>query len=82
MSRDVDLQDVEFSFGSSRERETTRNNPRDPLGGKRVVSRNSNYKALRGIIKDTNSIRGTARVELEAGQRVRTFKLHELKDLE
>ena len=77
---DLDFAETEFSFGAQ-PLEATISQTRTPdvLEGRQVFA-DGYLKGYRGIIKSTNRIRGTAQVELEAGQRIRSFYFSELYD--
>lgn len=86
MSIDMELHDEDVSFGippRERAKGVIKSDPRDhALDGLHVVAGHGQYKSYRGIIKDTNPIKQTARVELEAGQQVKTLKIAHLMELE
>jgi len=77
---DLDFAETEFSFGAKPSEEMTfKSGPPDVLEGRQVLA-DGHLKGYRGIIKSINRIRGTAQVELEAGQRLRSFKFSQLFD--
>jgi transcription elongation factor len=83
MSRDLELHEADVPIGiAPGANKAIKCDPNDPLSGLHVVAVQGEYKSYRGIIKDTNPVTGRARVELQAGQRVRTFKMTQLMDLE
>jgi transcription elongation factor len=54
----------------------------DPLIGRHILVSRGPMKGFRGFIKHVNPVREFAQVELEAGQRLKLFKLSELSDLQ
>jgi transcription elongation factor len=82
LSRDLDFHDNEYSWGIVPVKGTVEREPPDELRNRNVIVISGQWKNFRGIIKDTNRIRGTARVELAAGSILRTIKLSQLADIE
>ena len=81
MAWDLDFSDVEISKGTPTEDKVihARHDPH-PFDGRQVIAHQGHLKAYRGIVKSVNVVRGTAQVELEAGQRRRYFQLTDLFD--
>jgi transcription elongation factor len=78
---DLDFAEVELSMTvPTLTANITKYNTRDALAGKQVLA-DGQFKGYRGIIKSTNPLVGIAQVELEAGQRLRPFKLRSLYDM-
>jgi hypothetical protein len=81
MCWDLDFAEVELSMAVPAPTAIiTKYDARDALEGKQVLA-DGHFKSYRGIIKSTNPVRGIAQVELEAGQRLRSFKLTSLYDI-